>query len=62
VGGLPDALFARGVHALGGTWVEDPLAFTQALVQGEERGPAARKFTLERGQWPGWRTLLSRLG
>lgn len=61
VGGLPDALFARGVHVLGGTWVEDPAAFVQALAAGQERGGAARKFTLAREQWPGWRALLARL-
>lgn len=61
VGGLPDALFARGVHVLGGTWVNDPAAFVQALVNGEERAGAARKFTLAREQWPGWRALLRRV-
>ncbi len=61
VGGLPDALFARGVHVLGGTWVEDPAAFVQALAAGQDRGGAARKFTLAREQWPGWRQLLERL-
>jgi len=60
VGGLPDALFSRGVHVLGGTWVEDPTAFVQALVRGEERAGAGRKFTLAREQWPGWRALLQR--
>ncbi|MBL8325820.1 MAG: hypothetical protein JNJ89_12785 [Rubrivivax sp.] len=60
VGGLPDALFARGVHVLGGTWVGDPSAFAQALVRGEERRDAARKFTLAHEQWPGWRALLAR--
>jgi len=61
VGGLPDALFARGVQVLGGTWVEDPAAFVQALATGLERGGSARKFTLAREQWPGWRELLARL-
>jgi len=61
VGGLPDALFARGVHVLGGTWVTDPAAFTAALVAGAERRDAARKFTLVRGDWPGWPALLARL-
>lgn len=61
VGGLPDVLFARGVHVLGGTWVEDPVAFVRALSAGEERRGTARKFTLARAQWPGWRTLLQRI-
>lgn len=61
VGGLPDALFARGLHVLGGTWVTDPGAFTEALVAGAERREAARKFTLAREDWPGWQALLQRL-
>lgn len=61
VGGLPDALFAHGVHVLGGTWVEEPAAFVRALAAGQERGTSARKFTLAREQWPGWRALLARL-
>jgi uncharacterized protein (DUF4213/DUF364 family) len=61
VGGLPDALFARGVHVLGGTWVTDPQALSQALVAGAERGEAARKFTLAREQWPGWVALLAKI-
>jgi len=61
VGGLPDALFARGVHVLGGTWVHDTAQFTQALVRGEERAAAARKFTLARDEWPGWQALCARL-
>ncbi|MCW5631703.1 MAG: hypothetical protein KIT17_00045 [Rubrivivax sp.] len=61
VGGLPDALFARGVHVLGGTWVDQPAAFVQALVAGQESGGAARKFTLAAEEWPGWRALLARL-
>jgi uncharacterized protein (DUF4213/DUF364 family) len=61
VGGLPDALFERGVHVLGGTWVEDPAAFVRALAAGQERGSSARKFTLPREAWPGWRALRARL-
>lgn len=61
VSGLPDVLFARGVHAIGGTWVQDAPAFVAALLAGRERGASARKFTLTRAQWPGWRGLLSRL-
>lgn len=61
VGGLPDILFARGVHVLGGTWVEEPAAFVRALAAGQERAGAARKFTLAREAWPGWRALLARV-
>jgi uncharacterized protein (DUF4213/DUF364 family) len=61
VSGLPDVLFARGVHVIGGTWVQDGPAFVEALRAGSERGRAARKFTLAREQWPGWRALRARL-
>ena len=61
VGGVHDVLFARGVHVLGGTWVQDPAAFVRALCRGEERGAAARKFTLAREQWPGALRLMRRL-
>jgi uncharacterized protein (DUF4213/DUF364 family) len=61
VSGLPDVLFARGVHRVGGTWVEQPAAFVEALCAGRERGASARKFTLPREAWPGWRALVARL-
>jgi uncharacterized protein (DUF4213/DUF364 family) len=57
---LPDALFERGVSAIGGSWVRDPAAFVQALCTGERRGDTARKFALERGSYPGLRALLER--
>lgn len=60
VGGLPDALFARGVHVLGGTWVEQPAAFVDALLAGVVREGTARKCALTREAWPGWRALLAR--
>lgn len=58
VSGLPDMLFARGVQVVGGTWVQDPAAFLQALGLGQPRGQAARKFVLTPAQWPGWRAFL----
>lgn len=62
VSGLPDPLFARGVHAVGGTWVQDPAAYLAALHDGQERRDAARKFLLERADWPGWQALVQRVG
>lgn len=59
-GGLPDGLFARGIGAIGGMWIEDPLAFTQALSTGAPWGHATWKFALERGDYPGLDTLLQR--
>jgi uncharacterized protein (DUF4213/DUF364 family) len=61
VGGLPDLLFARGVDVVGGTWVDDPAAFIQALRAGADRGDSARKYLLDRRDWPGVQALLARL-
>lgn len=60
-GCLPDPLFARGVTALGGAWIEDREAFVDALRRGEGWGRHARKFVLERGDWPGIDALLVRV-
>ena len=59
-GCLPDPLFARGVHALGGVWIEDAAAFRAALVRGEPWGRHARKVMIERSGWPGFEALLAR--
>lgn len=58
---LPDALFTRGVTALGGSWVVDGSAFVDALRSGERRGAAARKFEIELAGYPGAAALLARL-
>jgi uncharacterized protein (DUF4213/DUF364 family) len=60
-GCLPDALFARGVTLLGGSWVIDGKNFIEALRAGESRGPAARKFVLTPQSYPGTAVLLERL-
>lgn len=60
-GCLPDALFARGVTSVGGSWVIDSSAFVDALRAGRKRGAAARKFALARQDYPGWRALAERL-
>lgn len=60
VGGPPDALFARGVTLLGGSWVLDPPGFVQALRAGEPGGETSRKFALARADYPGWAALLNR--
>jgi len=61
-GCLPDGLFDRGVTLLGGTWVVDPRAFTQALAAGSPWGGATRKFALTREAYPGLPSLLATLG
>ena len=50
---LPDALFARGVTGIGGSWVEDRAAFVAALAAGRPWGRSARKFLWRRETYPG---------
>ncbi len=52
---LPDALFARGVTAIGGSWIEDRAAFVAALAAGKPWGGSARKFLWRRAAYPGLR-------
>ena len=51
-GCLPDALFARGVDALGGTRVVDRDGFVDALASGGSWSAFARKFMLDATDWP----------
>ncbi len=59
-GCLPDALFARGVTLVGGTWVDHREAFVAALKGGEPLGDHASKSALTAANYPGWRALLQR--
>lgn len=52
-GCLPDALFRRGVTALGGSWVEHPQAFAQALQAGAPWSAHARKTLWTVANYPG---------
>ena len=58
-GCLPDALFARGVTLLGGSWIVNPVAFKAALSAGEPWSACARKFTIGRDDYPGFDPLLT---
>lgn len=60
-GCLPDALFARGVTLLGGSWVHDRAGFVDALCRGEPRGAYAHKCAIAADSYPGFETLLGRL-
>lgn len=60
-GCLPDALFARGVTLVGGSWVHDRQGFVEALTSGESRSAYARKFAIAAGDYPGFEQLLSRI-
>lgn len=60
-GCLPDALFARGVTFLGGSWINDRDAFVAALLSGESRGASASKYALSADNYPGFEALLARI-
>ena len=59
-GCLPDALFARGVTLLGGSWVRDRQGFIAALEAGATRSEFAAKFALTTDSYPGFAALLAR--
>jgi uncharacterized protein (DUF4213/DUF364 family) len=61
-GCLPDALFARGVTLLGGSWIADPAGFISALQGGEATSAATFKFALTADSYPGFDALLARAG
>jgi uncharacterized protein len=60
-GCLPDPLFARGLTLVGGSWVTDPRGVIDALASGASWSPHARKFAIERAEFPGAPALLERL-
>ncbi len=60
-GCLPDALFARGVTFLGGSWVDNRDDFVAALLSGESRGASASKYALSTDNYPGFAALLARI-
>lgn len=60
-GCLPDALFARGVTLLGGSWVNDREGFIAALECGEPTSAFAGKFALTPDRYPGLDALLARV-
>jgi uncharacterized protein (DUF4213/DUF364 family) len=61
-GCLPDALFARGVTLLGGSWIKDGAGFIDALKRGETTSRFAAKSALTADRYPGFETLLARTG
>jgi uncharacterized protein (DUF4213/DUF364 family) len=61
LGCLPDALFARGVTLLGGSWVLERAAYVDALRRGEPRSSGlAEKVAITPGSYPGFEALLVR--
>ncbi len=61
-GCLPDALFARGVTLLGGSWIRDRQGFVAALTSGAPHSEFTSKFALTPEGYPGWRELIQRAG
>lgn len=61
MGCLPDALFARGVTLIGGSWVLDGPGYVDALLRGEQRSGTARKVAITAAGYPGFEALLARL-
>jgi len=60
-GCLPDALFARGVTLLGGSWVHNRQGFLDALCRGESTSRNTRKFAIAAAGYPGFERLLEHL-
>jgi len=60
MGCLPDALFARGVTLLGGSWVTEREAYLNALRRGEVRAGLAQKVAITPASYPGFEALLAR--
>ncbi|MCP5426035.1 MAG: hypothetical protein H6970_13355 [Gammaproteobacteria bacterium] len=60
-GCLPDPLFARGVHSVGGARVIDRPAFLDAFHSGQPWGRYTRKYMIRRQDYPGVEGLLERL-
>ena len=59
-GCLPDALFARGVTLMGGSWIIDRDGYTAALRGGVSLSAYASKFALTAANYPGFEELLAR--
>jgi uncharacterized protein (DUF4213/DUF364 family) len=61
MGCLPDALFARGMTLLGGSWVIEREAYIDALRRGEVRAGLAQKVAITPAAYPGFEALLTRV-
>lgn len=61
-GCVPDPLFARGVHTIGGRRVVDAEGFRDAFCKGKKWGSFASKYVIGRKDYPGIDWLLERIG
>lgn len=60
LGCLPDALWSRGVHVIGGNWITDADGYVDALLSGQPRPGLSEKVGLTPGNYPGLEGLLAR--
>ncbi len=58
--GLPDVLFAKGVHSVGGVFFTDSQQLKQKLVQQSSWGQAGEKYQLTVDNYPGVQALLDK--
>lgn len=56
--GLPDLLFARGIHSTGGLIIDRPDDLKRAMAAGESWGGCGRKYQLTQADYPGLTGLL----
>ena len=59
--GLPDALFKRGINAVGGVYFPDQKQLGTRLRNRESWGEAGQKYQLTPSSYPGFEKLLSRI-
>ncbi len=59
-GCLPDPLFARGVHTVGGSRVIDAYVLLARMQAGEPWRDSVEKYVLEASQYPGFTALRAR--
>lgn len=57
-GFLPDPLFARGIHTVGGNQILDAAGFVDRCEAEQKWGEASRKYCFHRDDYPGYRALL----
>lgn len=61
-GFLPDPLFKRGIHTVGGTNVQDAATFLQHCRNDERWGKTTKKYCIHSDNYPGFDYLLTQLG
>lgn len=60
-GFLPDPLFDRGVELVGGSVIPDSERFISHCRKDEKWGKTALKYCLRKGDYPGYKALISRI-